>query len=152
MEQVAVLLLVCTIFGMMIGAVNFVFWYLEDLGAPPLIFSLYSVVGTAVEVPSFLIVGRFIKRFGPIPCFCVGVALFGLRLTGYALLKNPWLALVVVSLNGVTVSTTLVGSTSYITQVTPPSMCATAQGLLTGSVLGLGKFNQRLSTPTASLA
>ena len=139
--QVAALLTVSLVLGIMLGATLFVLWYLEDLGAPPQLFGLYSTVGVTVEIPSLFFVGRLIRRFGPIPCFCMGVAAMSLRLAGYSLLVNPWLALAVVTLHGVFASLVLTSSTSYITLVVPPGMAATAQGLVSGVRINMGKFH-----------
>ena len=139
--QVVALLTVSLVLGIMLGATLFVLWYLEDLGAPPLIFGLYSTVGVTVEIPSLFFVGRLIRRFGPIPCFCMGVAAMSLRLAGYSLLVNPWLALAVVTLHGVTAGLVISSSSSYIALVAPPGMAATAQGLVSGVRLNMGEFH-----------
>ena len=139
-EQVAALLAVVLVFGIMFGATLFVLWYLEDLGAPPQIFGLYNMIGVSVEIPAFFLAGRPIRRFGPIPCFCMGVAAMSLRLAGYSLLVNPWLALLVVTLQGVAAALVMSSSSSYINLVTPPGMSATAQGLLNGLRVNMGKL------------
>ena len=137
------LLAVALVFGSMFGAIGFVFWYLEELGAPPQIFGPFNVVGVATEIPAFFLVGRLIRRIGPIPCVCAAMALMSLRLLGYALLGDPWLVLLLEPLHGVLVALMYASATTYVAWVSPPGMAATSQGLLGAVMHILGQCTEK---------
>ncbi|KAK7482940.1 hypothetical protein BaRGS_00025840 [Batillaria attramentaria] len=140
LPKVTCFLLVIFYFGFMLGSiVSFLFWYLLDLGAPAYMFGLTRVFCVLCEIPVFTVSGRLVKRFGPIPILCVAIVTLSIRLLVYSLLRNPWLVLLVEPLHGVTFCLMITAATTYASVVSPPGMAATTQGLVGGTLWGLGR-------------
>lgn len=138
--QVLVFLLVVLYFGMATGLIEgFLFWYLNDLGATPLVFGLSLVINCLFEVPLLFISGFFIKRVGAVPCLYVSMAALATRLLSYSFLVNPWVVLAIEPLHGVTFGIMWAAASTNAAMIAPAGMSATIQGLVGGIHFGIGK-------------
>ncbi|XP_045109294.1 major facilitator superfamily domain-containing protein 6-A-like [Portunus trituberculatus] len=90
------------------------------------------------ELPFFFISGFFIRTLGHANAMSLVVAVFGLRYVLYYAISNPWVFLPVELLNGFTFGIFYATMTSYASQVAPPGMQATLQGIVGASFEGIG--------------
>jgi MFS family permease len=68
----------------------------------------------------------------------MSLAAYGVRSYAYAAATEPWQILIIQLLHGLTFSTMLVAGVSFANEIAPKGMGATAQGLFTSTVSGLG--------------
>ncbi|KAK7482915.1 hypothetical protein BaRGS_00025815 [Batillaria attramentaria] len=145
--QVLVFLFVVIYFGMSIGVVQtFLFWYLQDLGATPLVFGFDLVVNSLAEAPMLFISGDIIRRVGAVPCIYIALVALSVRMLGYSLLVNPWVVLVIAPLHGLTFGLLWAAASTHANMIAPPGLSATMQGLLYGMHFAVGKGLGSLAT------
>nr|KAG5696507.1 hypothetical protein BaRGS_021043 [Batillaria attramentaria] len=138
--EVLVFLLVVMYLGMVSGTVEgFLFWYLTDLGAGPLVFGFCLVVNCAFEIPFFFFSGAIIERLGRMVCLYSAMFVLSVRLLAYSLLSNPWHVLFVETLHGVTFAVMWAAVTTHANSIAPAGMSASTQGLVGGMNFGIGK-------------
>ena len=118
---------------------TFLFWHLEDLGGPPTLFGIASLIDHISEIACYFNVGRLICFVGHIRVLYIG--LFGnfLRFIYISFLENPWLVLPLEILQGVTHAAVWAACTSYVGRIAPPGYATSAQGILQGLHHGLGR-------------
>ncbi|XP_070182629.1 major facilitator superfamily domain-containing protein 6-like [Littorina saxatilis] len=138
--EVAAFLVVVLYVGMLSGALQgFLFWYLADLGASPLLFGLCLAVNCLFEIPFFFISGSFINRFGTIACLSCTLLVLSARFMAYSLLSNAWHVLFIEWVHGLTFGVTWSAVTTHASSISPPGLTATTQGLVSGLNFGIGK-------------
>lgn len=117
---------------------NYIFLYLEDLGADRTLMGLSQTVATLSEMPVFFFSAMLLRRFGARWLLLLALGAYVVRLLAYTLLPPVWLVLPINLLHGLTFSALWVAGVSYAAEVAPKGMGATAQGLFTGVTMGLG--------------
>jgi MFS family permease len=70
--------------------------------------------------------------------FIVGISLYSIRLVAMSLTHSPWVILLLQLMHGLTFATTWVAGVAYADQIAPPGLGATAQGLFSAFLVGLG--------------
>lgn len=116
---------------------NFLFLYLDQLGASRSLMGISLLVATLSEVPIFFFGERLLKRLGARGLILLSLAATVLRMTAYAIMPAPIYALPINLLHGFTFSAMWIAAVSYANRAAPPGMGATAQGLLSGISMGL---------------
>lgn len=133
-------LLVAFFMGFGIGLIfTFLFWHLEDLGGPPTLFGIASLIDHVSEIVCYFYVGHFINFAGHIPVLYIGLAGNFLRFVYIAWIRNPWLVLPLEVLQGFTHAAVWATCTSYMGRIAPPGYGTSAQGILQGLHHGLGR-------------
>lgn len=133
-------LLVAFFMGFGVGLIfTFLFWHLEDLGGPPTLFGIASLIDHVSEIICYFYVGHFIKLAGHIPVLYIGLAGNFIRFVYIAWIRNPWLVLPLEILQGFTHAAVWATCTSYIGRIAPPGYSTSAQGILQGLHHGLGR-------------
>lgn len=126
--------------GFGIGLIfTFLFWHLEDLGGPPTLFGIASLIDHLSEIVCYFYVGHFIKFAGHIPVLYIGLAGNFLRFVYIAWIRNPWLVLPLEILQGFTHAAVWATCTSYMGRIAPVGFGTSAQGILQGLHHGLGR-------------
>eukprot|EP00051_Salpingoeca_urceolata_P001481 m.41319 g.41319 ORF g.41319 m.41319 type:complete len:509 (+) comp11448_c1_seq2:127-1653(+) len=118
----------------------FLFYFLKkELGASGTMLGLTLVCAIVVEVPMFFISGTLIDKFGHITLLSAGMLIYAARFALMSFLENPWLALPLELLHGLTFSITWSCIATYADTVTPdPALRATMQGVFGGAHWGIG--------------
>jgi PPP family 3-phenylpropionic acid transporter len=125
--------------GMTLSVVhNYLFLYLDDIGASSSLMGLSLTVATLGELAAFLSSDRLLLRLGTRRLLVVSLLAHVVRVSLYSVLRVPWLVLPVQLLHGLSFSAMWVACVSYANQIAPEGMGATAQGLLNGVFFGLG--------------
>jgi PPP family 3-phenylpropionic acid transporter len=125
--------------GMTMSVVhNYLFLYLEDIGASNSLMGLSLTVATLGEMSIFWFSDRLLLRLGTRRLLVAALLAHVVRVSLYSVLRVPWLVLPVQLLHGLAFSAMWVACVSYANQLAPEGMGATAQGLLNSVFFGLG--------------
>lgn len=111
--------------------------YLTQIGASGSLIGLAWAIGAAVEIPLMLAFPFLARRVGVERLILTGAALLLLRALALAIVRDPVLVALTMLLHGGGFALLLVGSVTYIARHSPRGATATAQGVLSGVVVGL---------------
>ncbi|GIY75122.1 major facilitator superfamily domain-containing protein 6-A [Caerostris darwini] len=138
--KIFLFILQVTSIGLIRGVFNtYLLWYLESLGANPLLLgSVASVQSFLGEVPFLFFSGWIIKKMGHLNVFAMSFAAHGLRFFAYSFLVNPWWGLAVEVLQGPSFGSFYAAVTAYVKLVAPIGAEATVQGISLAALEGLG--------------
>jgi PPP family 3-phenylpropionic acid transporter len=117
---------------------NYLFPYMGELGASESLMGFTLTVGILSEIPVLYFGNRLITRFKPYGLLMLSLVVTGLRMLLYAASVKPGFVLVAQLLNGLTFAATWVAGVAYADENAPAGMSATAQGLFSTMVLGVG--------------
>jgi PPP family 3-phenylpropionic acid transporter len=134
------LLFLIIIFSAGIGSAiihNYLFLYMELLGAGKTLMGWALTVATLSELVIFSSSDRLLNRWGIKSVLLLALAALAVRLLTYAIISTPWLVLPVQLLHGLSFSALWVAGVAYADKIAPPGLGATAQGLFTGVFMGL---------------
>ncbi|MBP8947519.1 MAG: MFS transporter [Candidatus Promineofilum sp.] len=133
------LLFVALIYGVCLGAVlSYQFLFLAELGASRTLMSLTMVAATLSEMPFWFLSGPLIARFGPNKLIAFGLLMGVVRLFALAVMGAPWLALPISLLHGPSFAVLWAAGVADADTAAPAGLGATAQGLFSGALNGLG--------------
>lgn len=118
---------------------TFLYWHLEDLGGPPTLFGIASLIDHISEIICYFQVEYVIQKIGHVHVLYVGLAGNVLRFICISLLSNPWYVLPLEILQGITHAAVWASCTSYIGKIAPTEYATSAQGVLQGLHHGLGR-------------
>ncbi len=132
-------LLVALIEGMSLGIfLNFLFLYLKDMGASRAIMGLSLTAATLSEIPVFLYSRKLLQRWNTQFLLASSLLFTVVRAFAYVNMTAPWQVLAISLLHGPTFGLMWVAGVAYASAMAPPGLGATAQGVFTGTVMGLG--------------
>ncbi|MFO7682334.1 MAG: major facilitator superfamily domain-containing protein 6 [Chloroflexota bacterium] len=116
---------------------NYLFLYLDELGTNRVIMGLTLTVATLSEIPIFLNSRKLLKWGAPF-LLAFSLIFMVIRSFAYANVTAPWQVLVISLLHGPTFAAMWAAGVAYAAEIAPPGLGATAQGVLNGTVFGLG--------------
>lgn len=117
---------------------NYLFLYMNDLGASKTMMGFSLTIATLSELPMFFFADRFLARWSAKGLFVFGTLVYVIRAMALSFINIPGLILVTQLTHGLTFSAMWVAGVSYADQIAPPGLKATAQGLFTGVFMGIG--------------
>lgn len=116
---------------------NFLFWHLEELAKQEgceYDSSMKTLQGLMMgiqcfggELPFFFLSGKILKKIGHINAMSLVLFTFGCRFFFYSILENPWYALPIELMSGVTFGIFYATMASYASIIAPPGTEATMQ-------------------------
>uniref|UniRef100_A0A667WPR4 Major facilitator superfamily domain containing 6a n=1 Tax=Myripristis murdjan TaxID=586833 RepID=A0A667WPR4_9TELE len=118
---------------------TFLYWHLEDLKGTTTLFGVCSVLSHASELAAYFTSHKFIELVGHIRVLYVGLACNTARYLYISYLTNAWIVLPMEVLQGVTHASVWAACISYLSAAVPPALRTSAQGILQGLHLGLGR-------------
>lgn len=125
--------------GIALSAItNFLFLYMQAMGASPTMMGISLAVATVAELPFFVITNRIVERIGSTRMFAIGMAAFTLRFVLYWAVHTAWAAIVVQVLHGISFVAIWVSGVSYADTIAPRGVGATAQSIFGATLMGLG--------------
>ena len=131
-------LTVALVEGMSLGIfLNYLFLHLESMGASRVVMGLSLTVATLSEIPIFLNSRRLLRGGAPF-LLAVSLAIMVVRAFAYANMTAAWQVLLISLLHGPTFSAMWSAGVAYADETAVPGLSATAQGIFSGTVLGLG--------------
>lgn len=93
---------------------SFLFWFLQDIGGTPILFTLIVAVNCMSEVVMFFMATYFVQRIGHDTVLYTGLGCYGLRFLLYSYLKEPWWVLPLEALQGFTYGGVWTASVAYV--------------------------------------
>lgn len=117
---------------------NFLFLYMQGLGADKSLMGIALTVGTASELPVMFYSGQLLQRWGSSRLLALGLAAYVLRALALSWIQLPSLVLLTQLLHGPVFGLLWVAGVSYASEIAPSGMGATAQGLFGSVMFGLG--------------
>jgi MFS transporter, PPP family, 3-phenylpropionic acid transporter len=117
---------------------NYLFVYMQSLGASNTLMGFALTVSTLSEIPAMFFSDRLLRRFGARGMLIIAMTTIGLRLICYSMTTQPWVILVIQLCHGLTFAAIYTAGVHYADQVAPPGMKATTQGMFSGTLVGFG--------------
>jgi PPP family 3-phenylpropionic acid transporter len=117
---------------------NYLFVYMQSLGASKTLMGFALTVSTLSEIPALFFSDRLLRRFGARGMLVIAMATIGLRLVCYSLTTQPWIVLVIQLCHGLTFAAIYTAGVHFAGQIAPPGMQATTQGMFGGTLMGFG--------------
>ena len=125
----AVFLLVAFYLGCCHGfLLNFINWYIEDLGATTLIMGIAGGLKSLTDVLVFSLAGYVITKIGYTNVLNCTLFSYAICFLGYSYMRNPWFALPVEILQAGSYAATWSACVSFIASSAPLESPATIQG------------------------
>ncbi|KAI7791256.1 major facilitator superfamily domain-containing protein 6-A [Triplophysa rosa] len=118
---------------------TFLYWHLEDLTGTTTLFGVCSVLSHISELAAYFTSHKFIELVGHIRVLYIGLACNTARYLYISYLTNAWSVLPMEVLQGLTHASVWAACISYLSAAVPPSQRTSAQGILQGLYLGLGR-------------
>uniref|UniRef100_A0A8C1HLT2 Major facilitator superfamily domain containing 6a n=2 Tax=Cyprinus carpio carpio TaxID=630221 RepID=A0A8C1HLT2_CYPCA len=118
---------------------TFLYWHLQDLTGTTTLFGVCSVLSHVSELAAYFTSHKFIELVGHIRVLYIGLACNTARYLYISYLKNAWTVLPMEVLQGITHASVWAACISYLSAAVPPSLRTSAQGILQGLHLGLGR-------------
>ncbi|XP_061899330.1 major facilitator superfamily domain-containing protein 6-like [Entelurus aequoreus] len=118
---------------------SFLYWHLEDLQGTYTLFGVCSVLSHASELAAYFTSHKFIELVGHIRVLYIGLACNTARYLYISYLQNAWTVLPMEVLQGVTHASVWAACISFLSAAVPPDLRTSAQGILQGLHLGLGR-------------
>jgi len=117
----------------------FLFWHLEDLGAPPSLFGISSAVDHLSETMTYFFIDTLLQHVSHVQIIYAGLLINFVRFVCISMLVNPWLILPLDILQGFSHAGVWAALTSYLSKAAPKGYKAAVQGILQGFYYGLGR-------------
>jgi MFS transporter, PPP family, 3-phenylpropionic acid transporter len=117
---------------------NYLFVYMQSLGASKTLMGFALTVSTLSEIPAMFFSDRLLRRFGARGMLVIAMTVIGLRLISYSLTTQAWVVLLIQLVHGLTFAAIYTAGVYYADQIAPPGMKATAQGMFSGTLMGFG--------------
>ncbi|KAK9969107.1 hypothetical protein ABG768_027308 [Culter alburnus] len=118
---------------------TFLYWHLEDLKGTTTLFGICSVLSHVSELAAYFTSHKLIELVGHIRVLYIGLACNTARYLYISYLENAWIVLPMEVLQGLTHASVWAACISYLSAAVPPALRTSAQGILQGLHLGLGR-------------
>ncbi|XP_036411953.1 major facilitator superfamily domain-containing protein 6-B isoform X2 [Colossoma macropomum] len=118
---------------------TFLYWHLEDLKGTTTLFGVCAVLSHISELTAYFISHKLIELVGHIRVLYIGLACNTARYLYISYLQNAWIVLPMEVLQGLTHASVWAACISYLSAAVPPALRTSAQGILQGLHLGLGR-------------
>jgi len=116
---------------------NYLFLFMNDLGASKTMMGFALTIATLSELPMFFFADRLLTRWSAKGLFVFGTVLYVVRALALSYIQAPLMVLITQLLHGLTFSAMWVAGVSYADEIAPPGLGATAQGMLSGIFMGI---------------
>ncbi|CAG0920743.1 unnamed protein product [Notodromas monacha] len=131
---------VCLALGVYWGGLEtFLYWYLEDLGAPRVLLGATIAAGAVPAIPVFCAIQPIIRVCGHANLLIIALTVYSARLAGYSAITNPWVSLPWEALEVFTLHLAWAAALMYAYEKSPRSLTATTQALVTIIHFGVGR-------------
>ncbi|MGC9467709.1 MAG: MFS transporter [Anaerolineae bacterium] len=133
-----VFLLTILVGGMFLAVeMNYLFLYLDTLGASETLMGFALVLTTVSEVPIWALAPRLLRRWGPRGLLTAALLAAIVQALAYSWMQAAWIALPVQLLHGLAFPAMWAAGVAYAARSAPPGTKATAQGAYNAVQMGL---------------
>ena len=101
---------------------------------------LTVTVGGIVGIPLLLMSTPIIEKFGHVNIIVIGFLVYAIRMLGYSLIYDPWLALIFEALECFTHALCFTAAITYTAKLSTSTTDSTIQGIFGGLYYGVGKL------------
>ena len=108
---------------------NFLNWYLEDLGGSKTLMGIATIFRAAALIIAYIFNAFLSELCGDVNLMLVSVAAYFILFGSFSIIQNPWWALPLEFLEGLTYGTTWSTAVTHLADATPKGGAATMQGL-----------------------
>ncbi|XP_074615490.1 major facilitator superfamily domain-containing protein 6-like [Acropora palmata] len=115
---------------------SFLFWYLQDLGGTPVLFSIILLMYCLAEVATYFLSGHVVDAIGQQGMICLAFACYTARFLMYSYLKNAWFVIPMELVQGITYGGVWSIAAVYVNA--PSEATSMVQSILHGSYWGIG--------------
>jgi PPP family 3-phenylpropionic acid transporter len=138
-RRLVLFLSIAFVCGMALTSVNTYFSaYMAELGFGESVMGVALAIGTIAELPAFFFANRLLVKLKPHGMLILSMLATMVRLFLYAIVTTQTGIFVFQLINGITYATLWVAGVSYINEIAPPGLKATAQGIFGATVFGFG--------------
>ncbi|MCJ7624021.1 MAG: MFS transporter [Anaerolineaceae bacterium] len=116
---------------------NYLFLYMNDMGASKTMMGFALTFATISELPVFFFSNRLLSRWSAKSLFVFATAVYIIRAMALSFVTVPWIILITQLFHGLTFSVMWVAGVAYANEIAPPGYGAIAQGLLSGVFMGV---------------
>jgi len=117
---------------------NFLFLYLEEIGFSRSLMGISITIATLSELPVLFFSGRLVSRLGARRMVLFAMLVYSIRLLALSLTQSHAAILALQLLHGATFAALWVAGVAYASEMAPPGLGATAQGMLFSAMFGWG--------------
>lgn len=122
-----------------LSAVNTFFSiHVVDVGGAAQTVGVAWALGAIIEVPIMWAYPAIATRVGTERLLVLAAFVWAVRAAGFALFPDPAALAAISLLGGIAFALFYVGTVTYVARHAPPGLRATAQGIFTGSAMGIG--------------
>lgn len=116
---------------------NYLILHMRTLGAGEGLFGLSIGLAALSELPIFFFSTMIMRRWSPRALIAVAFAALTLRLVLISIMRDPWLAVAIQLLHGLSFSAIWTAGVSYVSEIAPPGLGASAQSLFGATLFSL---------------
>ena len=124
---------------------NFLFLYMQEMGASNTLMGLALTAATISEIPVLFFASWMLRRWGTRGLLVISLAAIVFRIFGYTLADAPWQVLLLQFTHGLTYSAMLVAGVTFASQMAPAGLDATAQSVFHTTMTGMGGITGSLA-------
>jgi PPP family 3-phenylpropionic acid transporter len=117
---------------------SYLFLHIKILGGNGVLMGLALTFATISELPVLFYSNHLLTRWGARRLLVVSLGVYVIRMLALSWIRTPWFVLPLQLLHGPSFAAMWLAGVSYADELAPPGMGATAQGLFSGVMLGLG--------------
>ncbi len=138
-QRFMLFLVIAFVCGMALTSINMYFSaYVAELGIGEAITGIALSIGTLAELPALFFADRLLAKLKPHGMLILSMVTTIVRLFLYATITTKTGILVFQLINGVTFASLWVAGVSFVNEIAPPGLKATAQGIFGAVVFGFG--------------
>jgi MFS transporter, PPP family, 3-phenylpropionic acid transporter len=125
--------------GLGMASINsYQFVYLAEIGASKSLMGLSLTISTLSELPVMFFGDRLLRHFQARGLLVLGMVIIGVRVLLYAAFNSPIAILFLQLMHGCTFPAIWIAGVSYAHEIAPSGLKATAQGLFSAMMMGIG--------------
>lgn len=133
------LLLASLVFGVTLGVLmSYQFLYMEEMGASRSLMSWTLTANTISEIPFWFISAGLLRRFGSSKMIALALGVTAVRNLAMGAISDAWWVVPISLLHGPSFAVLWAAGVADADAAAPPGLGATAQGLFSGMMFGLG--------------
>ena len=126
--------------GMFWGFIEaFLFWHLDDLGAPRFLMGWTVAVGMVTSLPFLIFSGPITDTIGHMNVIILGMLAYTGRMLGYSFISNPIFVYPFEALEGLTMALMMTSAVTYVAKISSPQTMASVMGIMGALFFGVGK-------------